>query len=57
VALELAYTAVGAAERNALATEQHARAAGAGPAEFGDSVGSILDGAASLVGARRRRHG
>jgi hypothetical protein len=34
VKVGLAYSAVGAAERNALATEQHARANGAGPAEF-----------------------
>jgi len=31
VKVGLAYSAVGAAERNALATEQHARADGAGP--------------------------
>lgn len=44
--LELAYSTVGAAERNALLTEQHARAGGAGPAELAEHVGSILDGAA-----------
>ena len=46
VKVGLAYSAVGAAERNALATEQHARADGAGPAEFGEQVGPVLDGAA-----------
>ena len=46
VDLALAYSAVGAAERNAFATEQHARARGAGPAEFGEAVGAVLDGAA-----------
>lgn len=46
VKVGLAYSAVGAAERNALATEQHARADGAGPAEFGEQVGAVLDGAA-----------
>jgi hypothetical protein len=46
VELALAYSAVGAAERNAFATEQHARARGAGPAEFGEAVGAVLDGAA-----------
>jgi hypothetical protein len=46
VEVSLAYSAVGAAERNALATEQHVRADGAGPAEFGEQVGAVLDGAA-----------
>jgi len=46
VKVGLAYSAVGAAERNALATEQHARADGAGPAEFAEQVGAVLDGAA-----------
>jgi len=46
LALELAYSVVGAAERNAISTEQHARARGAGVDELGDDVGSILDGAA-----------
>jgi len=46
VDLALAYSAVGATERNAFATEQHARARGAGPAEFGEAVGAVLDGAA-----------
>jgi hypothetical protein len=46
VELALAYSAVGAAERNAFATEQHVRARGAGPAEFGEAVGAVLDGAA-----------
>ena len=46
VKVGLAYSAVGAAERNALATEQHTRADGAGPAEFAEQVGAVLDGAA-----------
>jgi len=46
VRVGLAYSAVGAAERNALATEQHARADGAGRAEFAEQVGAALDGAA-----------
>ncbi len=46
VGLTLAYSTIGAAERNALSTEQHARAAGAGPAEFAQAVGAVLDGAA-----------
>ena len=46
VKVGLAYSAVGAAERNALATEQHVRADGAGPAEFAEQVGAVLDGAA-----------
>ena len=46
VGLALAYSTIGAAERNALSTEQHARAAGAGPAEFAQEIGAVLDGAA-----------
>jgi hypothetical protein len=50
VKVGLAYSAVGTADRNTLATEQHARANGAGRAEFAEQVGAVLDDAARRRG-------
>lgn len=43
---ELAYSVIGAAERNAIMNDHRAKAAGAGPAELAEYAGSTLDGAA-----------
>jgi hypothetical protein len=43
---ELAYSVIGAAERNAIMTDHHAKAAAAGPGDLAEFAGCTLDGAA-----------
>ena len=43
---ELSYSVIGAAERNAIMMDHHAKAAGAGPGELAEFAGCTLDGAA-----------